>query len=125
MPDAFELPRMLRAVIPHVSRQRFAGFRRGIVNEFVALAFGHAVGSGRRLARRCPWLYPGLAAVVGALNDLSEPGARLRRIQPVRINRRTLDVINFPARKMRSVDFPSFPLAVRCQDERALPCSNQ
>src|ERR1700704_2013922 len=27
MPDAFELPRMLRAVVPHVSRERFAGFR--------------------------------------------------------------------------------------------------
>src|SRR6266446_1320820 len=121
MPDAFKLPRMLRAVVPLMSCYRFAGFRGGVVNEFVALGFGHAVGSGGRLARGCARLYPSLAAVIGALNDLSEPGAGLRRIQPVRINRRPFDVINLPARKMRPVNFPVFALAVRCQDERALP----
>ena len=112
MPDAFELPRMLRAVIPHMSRQRFAGFRRSVVNEFVALAFGHAVGSGGRLARRRPWLCPGFAAVIGALNDLSKPGTGLRRIEPVRINRRSFDVINLPARKVRPVHFPIFALPI-------------
>src|ERR1700730_11851659 len=125
MPDPFELPRVLRAVVPHVGRERFADFWGGVVNEFIALAFGHALRSGCRLARRRPWLHPGFATVIGALNDLSEPGTGLRRVESVRINRRTFDVINFPARKMRPVDFPFFALAVRCQDKRALSCANQ
>src|SRR6266446_3517991 len=116
MPDSLELPRVLRAVVPLVS----AG--DAVVDEFIAVAFGHAVGSGRRLAGRCARLYPGLAAIIGALNDLSEPGAGLRRVESVRINRRPFDVINFPARKVRAADFPFFSLAVRCQDERALSC---
>src|SRR5260370_36589288 len=99
MPDAFELRRMLRAVIPHMSRERFAGFRRGIVNEFVALAFGHAVGRRGRLAGWCTRLYPSLAAIIGSLNDLSEPGPGLRRVESVRIHRRSFDGVNFPAGK--------------------------
>src|SRR5207248_5328991 len=100
-------------------------FRRGIVNEFVALAFGRSIQSRGRLARWCTRLYPSLAAVIGALNDLPEPGAGLRRIDPVRINRRPFDMINLPARKMWTVHFTVLALAVRCQDERALPCANQ
>ena len=63
MPDALELPGMRRAVVPLVR----AG--NAVVCELVA----------DRL--------PGLAAVVGALDDLSEPAAGLRRIQPVRDRR--------------------------------------
>src|SRR6266446_10868236 len=112
MPDAFELPWMLCAIVPHVGGERLASLRRGIVNEFVALTFGHAVGSRRRLAGRCALLCPGFSAVIGALNDLSEPGAGLRCVKPVRINRRPLDVIDFPARKMRAVHFPVLALPI-------------
>ena len=45
--------------------------------------------------------------------------ARLRCVNAVRINRRTFQVINFPAREMRAADFPSFARAIRSQDERA------
>src|SRR6266487_5755114 len=114
MPDAFELPWMLCAIVPHVGGERLAGLRRGIVNEFVALAFGHAVGSRRRLAGRYARLCPDFSAVIGALNDLSKPGAGLRCVEPVRINRRPLDVVNFPARKMRTADIPLLALAIRC-----------
>ena len=41
MPDALELPRMLRAVVPLVRRERRGG---RVVDELVALALGHAVG---------------------------------------------------------------------------------
>src|SRR5476651_1341902 len=94
MPDAFEFPRMLRAVIPLMCS------RHTVVNEHAALAFGHSVRAFeilRAAARRLPRF----AAIVRALNDLSEPRARLRRVQSIRINRRTFDVINFPASKMR------------------------
>ncbi len=77
MPNAFEFPRMLGAVVPHVGRERFARFRRSVVNEFVAVAFRHAVRGGGRLAGRSARLYPGFAAIVGALNDLAEPRAGL------------------------------------------------
>ena len=62
MPDALELPGMRRAVVPLVRA-------------------GHAV-VGELVADR----FPGLAAVVGTLDQLPEPTARLRGIQPVRID---------------------------------------
>ena len=80
MPDALELPRMLRAVVPLVRGERLAGFRRCVVDELVALALGHAVRRGGRFAGRCSGLMPGLAAVIRALNDLPEPAAGLRCI---------------------------------------------
>src|ERR1700674_1854654 len=115
MPDALELPRMLSAVVPHMSRERLAGFRRDVVSEFVALPFRHSIRSGRGLARRESWLEPVFTAVIRALNDLSEPRARLRRVNPVRINRRSFQVIHFPTRKVRTVHFPVFALCVRSQ----------
>src|SRR6267143_779671 len=84
MPDSLELPRVLCAVIPLMRGQGFPGFRGGVVDEFVALALRHSLWRGP-FARRCPWLCPGFAAVIGALNDLPEPAAALRRIQPVRV----------------------------------------
>src|SRR5437868_9026958 len=125
MPASLELPRMLRPVIPHMGRERLASFGRGIVNEFVALAFGHTVGGSGRLPDRCARLEPRFPAVVRALNDLSKPAAGLRRIDSIRVNWRTFDVINFPPGKMRAIDFPSFTLPVRCQNESALACPNQ
>ena len=106
MPDAFELPGMRRAVVPLVRGERFAGFRRRVVNKLVALALGHAVRGGGRFARGCPGLVPCLAAVVRALNDLAKPAAGLRRIQPIWIRGRSLEVIDLPAREVGAADVP-------------------
>src|SRR5207245_10333455 len=59
------------------------------------------------------------------LNDLPEPRARLRRVNPVRINRRPFHMINLPARKMRPVHLPILALRIRSQDECAFLCTNQ
>src|SRR5205085_1789623 len=45
MPHAFELPGMLRAVVPLVRRERLAGFGARVVNKLVAFALGHAAWS--------------------------------------------------------------------------------
>ena len=96
VPDASELPRMRRAVVPLMSA------RDTVVAELVA----------DRLPRP--------ATVVGALDQLAEPAAGRRRVQPVRIGGRALQVIDFPAAEMRPVDIPLLALSVRCQDESAL-----
>ena len=101
VPDALELPGMRRAVVPLVR----AG--HAVVDELVA----------DRLPR--------LAAVVGALDHLPEPAARLRRVEPVRIGRRTLHVIDLPAGEMGAADVPLFALAVRRQNECALLRADQ
>ena len=101
VPDPLELPGVLRAVVPLVRA------RDAVVGELVA----------DRLPR--------LAAVVGALDHLPEPAARLRRIEPVRVDGRALDVVDLPAREVGAADLPPFAPAVRRQDERALPCADQ
>ena len=101
MPDAFEFPRMLRAVVPLVR----AG--HAVVDELVA----------DRLPR--------FAAVVRALDHLPEPAAGLRRIDAVRISGRAFEVINLPAREMRPADFPFCALPVRREDERAFACTDE
>ena len=101
MPDSLELPRVLRAVVPLV------GAGDAVVDELV------------------PDRLPRFAAVFGALNHLAEPAAGLRRIEPVRINGRALEVIDFPAGKVGAADLPLFALAVRGQDERALAGADQ
>ena len=68
---------------------------------------------------------PGLAAIVRALNDLPKPAARLGRIQPVGVSRRTFEVIELPARKKRPTDIPLFALAIRGQNECSLARANQ
>src|SRR6185503_20458351 len=73
MPDALEFQRVRRAVVPQV----LAG--NAVVDELVADGV------------------PGRAAVVRALQDLSEPAARLRGIQPVRVRRRSFEVVDLPA----------------------------
>src|SRR6266446_751697 len=122
MPDTLEFPRMLRAIIPLVSRERFPGFRRTVVNEVVTLALWHAVRTFQLLgtAARC---VPGFAAIIGTLNDLPKPSARLRCVNPIGIHRRTFHMVNFPTREMRAAELPPFTRAIRSQDERALSCA--
>src|SRR5690606_18718007 len=77
VPDALELPRMLRTVVPLVRGKRLAVLFGSVVDELIALAFGHAVARGQ-LLRRTSWSGPRLASVVRSRNDLPEPPARLR-----------------------------------------------
>ena len=125
MPDALELPRMRRAVVPLVRGEGLAGFGRRVVDELVALALGHAFRGRGRFAGGCAGLVPRLAAVIGALNDLPEPAAGLRRVQPVRVSGRSLEVVDLPAGKVWPTHLPPFSLAVRRQDERALAGTHQ
>ena len=122
MPHALELPRVLRAVVPLVRGERLAVFRRSVVNELVARARRHGLRPGLYFASG---RLPGLAAVVGALDDLPEPAAGLRRIEAVGIDGRPLDVVHLPAGEMGAADVPLFALAVRRQNERAFARANQ
>src|SRR5208337_3003920 len=122
MPDALELPGVLRAVVKLMRGEGLAGFWRCVVDEFVALAARHAAGRGRHSASGC---FPRLATVARALDDLSKPAAGLRCIEAVRIGGRALHVVDLPARKVGATDLPPFALAVRCQDERALARADQ
>src|SRR5438046_6651898 len=112
MPDTLEFPGMLRAVVPHVGGERFAGFRGRVVDELIALAFGRA-RLGVLLPRRRPRLYPSLAAVIGAPNDLPEPAAGLRRIDAIRVGGRAREVLHLPARQMRTADVPLLAPTIR------------
>src|SRR5207244_12094009 len=112
MPDALDLPGVRRPVVPLVRGEGLAGFRRRVVNKLVALGLGHALWGGGRFARGCSGLVPGLAAVIRALNDLPEPAARLRRIKPIRVRGRTLEMIHFPARKVGAADIPPLAFSV-------------
>src|ERR1044072_2948635 len=112
MPDAFELPWMRSAVIKLMRRERFAGFIRGVVNKLIALALRHSLGRGRRFTGWRSRLEPRQAAVVGALNDLFEPAARLRRVNAVRIHRRTFEVINLPSGEVWATHIPLFTFSI-------------
>src|SRR5688572_18202958 len=102
MPDALELPRPLRSVVPLVRRERLAGLGRCVVRELVALAFWHAVGCLGRFAGRRPGLMPRLTAVVRPLDYLAEPTTGLGREEPFGIRGRALHVVDLPAREMRT-----------------------
>src|SRR5262249_15477374 len=119
MPDAFELPGVLRAIVPLMGGERLPCFRGSIVDKLVALALGKALGSRGRLAGRRPRLVPGFAAVIGALDDLPKPAAGLRGIQPVRIHGGALQMVNLPSCEVRATDIPTLALAIRCQNESA------
>src|SRR5437867_11979181 len=109
MPDALELPRMLRAVVPLMRGEGLARLRGRVVGELVALAFGETFrGLFQHTSRRLPRL----AAVAGALDDLSEPPARLRRVQPVRIGGRSRGARDLPPRPARRAPRPPSGLAV-------------
>src|SRR5438445_8934540 len=89
MPDALELPGMLRAVVPLMRGEGLACLRGRVVGELVALAFGETFrGLFQHTSRRLPRL----AAVAGALDDLSEPPARLRRVQIIRSEEHTSEL---------------------------------
>src|SRR6266516_8132492 len=122
MPDALELPGMLRAVVELVRGEGLAGIRRRVVDEFVALASRHAV---RRLGHPAARRLPRLAAVARALDDLAEPPAGLRRVQAVRIGGGSLHVVDLPAREVRAADIPAVALSVRCQNEGSLSRADQ
>ena len=101
MPNAFEFPGMLCAVVPLVSA-------------------GHPVV----IELASNW-FPILAAIIGALDLLTEPAARLRRKQSRWFGGRSLEMINFPASEMRFADLPALTLAVRRQNERSFSRANQ
>src|SRR2546426_4885798 len=104
MPDPFELPRMLRAVVKLV-RAHFA-----LIHKHVALALGYSTRAHQIFGLRSGWI-PRFATVIGTLDDLPEPAAGLRRENAVRFGWRPFEVIHFPARKMRAVDFPILAFA--------------
>src|SRR4051812_33779105 len=125
VPDAFEFPWVLCAVVPHMGRERLAGFRRNVISEFVALPFRHSVRRGRRLARRQSRLEPGFSAIIRPLDDLPEPRAGLRGINSVRIDWRCLEVIHLPPREKRPVYLPILSLSVSRQDKCPFPRPDQ
>ena len=87
MPDALELPGARCAVVPLVRA-------------------GDAV-----VHERVPHRLPRLAPIVGALDLLPEPAAGLRRIQPMRVSGRALEVVDLPAAKVGATDIPPSRLA--------------
>src|SRR4029453_9614081 len=101
MPDAREFPRPSRTVVPEV------GAGGALVGELV------------------PHRLPALAARVGALDDLSKPAAGLRRVEPIRLHRRTLQVVHLPASEVRPGDVPLLARGGGGQDEGALACAYQ
>src|SRR5262249_50265917 len=82
VPYSLELPGVRRAVVPLV------GAGHAVVLELVA----HGP--------------PRLAAVARSLDLLAEPAARLRCINPIRINRLALQMVELPACEMRSANIP-------------------
>src|SRR3989338_1816735 len=123
MPHAFEFPRVRRSVVELMRRQRFPGWGRRIVDELVAFSLLRAVRTICRLSGRSSRLKPGLASVVGTLDDLAEPVAMLRSVDAFRIGRGTLRMIDLPSSEMRSVHFPFLPLSVGRQYECPFSCA--
>src|SRR5262252_3925329 len=119
MPDTLELPRMLRAVVELMGRERFARLSRGIVDKLVAFPFRRSAGTRGRLAGRSSRLVPGFAAIVGALDDLPEPAAGLGCVDAVRIGGRSFQVIHLPSREVRTVNLPVFAFAIGGQNKCA------
>ena len=101
VPHPLELPRVRRAVV-------------------VLVRPGYAV-----VLERVVDGIEGLAAVVRSLHQLPEPAAALRHVDPVRIDRRSLEVVDLPAGEVRPADLPGPAGAVRRQDEGALPGAHQ
>src|SRR5438477_12714926 len=124
MPDSLEFPRMLSSVIKLMSGKRRAGFGRSIVNEFIALTLGHAVGTCG-FAGRCSGLMPSLASIIRALDDLPKPSTGLGSINAVGIRGRTFQVIEFPACEVRPANFPFIALAISSKNECAFARTDQ
>src|SRR5258708_36624328 len=105
MPHAFELPRMLCAVIKLMSGERLPAFRARVVHDLVALGLWRSLGRCP-LAWWCSRLCPSLASIIRALNDLPEPAARLRRVHPLRAPHRPFARVNLRAAKRRTAHAP-------------------
>ena len=101
VPDALELPRVRCAVVPLVRA------RDAVIRELV-------VHGG-----------PRLAAVVRALNELAEPAARLGGVDPVRVDRRALQVIELPSAKEWPCNIPVLPRSICVDDESTLARSDE
>ncbi len=101
MPDALELPRVGRAIVP-LMRARNAGV-------------GELVPDG----------FPGLSAIARSLNLLAKPAARLRGIDPAGLNGRAFHMVDLPSREMRAANVPGFACTVRFQNESAFSRSDQ
>src|SRR5512141_1929829 len=101
MPDALEFPRVRRSVVP------LMGAGHSVVGELVANRF------------------PSFAAIVGALDELSKPAAGLGSVDSVGIGGRSFNVVDFPARKMRSCNFPVLSFPIGFENERAFACADQ
>src|SRR5262249_7055928 len=104
-----------RLEVPHAGE--LPGMRRAVVPE---------VGSGNPVVLEpVPYRIPGDASVVRALNELPEPPGALRRVQPIRIGRRRLQMIHLPAPEVGTLPVPALARSVRRQDERTFPGSDQ
>src|SRR5262249_26385825 len=101
VPDALELPGPRRAVVPLV------GAGGALVGELVADRV------------------PALAAVAGLLDELAEPAGILRRIEPIGVGRRALEVVDLPGGEGWWSDGPGVAPAIRSQDEGAFACTDQ
>src|SRR5262245_731236 len=81
VPHPLEFPRVLRAVVPLMSRQWRAGFCRSVIDELVALTLRPTLWAFQILGLTTG-REPSFTAVVGPLDDLAEPTAALRDIEP-------------------------------------------
>src|SRR5579864_2393609 len=68
---------------------------------------------------------PGIAAVIGSLHHLTKPAGVLGGVEAIRVNRRTFNMVDLPARKMGPAYFPMFTLPVSAQDKSSLSGTNQ
>src|SRR5664279_2906659 len=68
---------------------------------------------------------PGFAAVVRTLDYLSKPAACLRGIDPIRINGRCLDMVDFPAGKVGALHVPMLAFSVGSEHKSAFFGANQ
>lgn len=101
VPDSLEVPRMGGSVVPLVCT---GGAFEG---EFVA----------DRLPRP--------ASVIGSLHDLTVPVRPLGGIDAVRVCGRSANVHHLPSAEVRTLDLPVPPAAIRFEDERTLPGTDE
>src|SRR5262249_20023038 len=83
------------------------------------------VPTGALVAKLVAAGLPAFPAVAGALDDLTEPAAGLRGVEPIRVGGRALEMVDLPAPEVRSAHVPVTARAVRGQDERALASADQ
>jgi hypothetical protein len=101
MPNALELPWVGSAVVP------LMGAGDTIVDEFVFDGL------------------PGSTAVVGALDELTEPAAGLGGVKTVGVDGGAFDVIDLPTAKVRAGDVPLTAFSVGSEDERTFPGADE